>query len=98
MKKSTQNDWKMKFHGWAFDHDRRYFKSAKGKKLMSLISKFLTDARKEVIDDIFKMRITDLPNGIRFVTKDAPDGDLVDGTTWNAILESIMMALRKEIK
>ena len=97
-KTPTQNDWKKEFQGWAFDHDRRYFKSAEGKRLMSLISRLLANARKEVIDDIFKMRITDLPNGIRFVTKDAPDGDLVDGTTWNAILESIMMALRKEIK
>jgi len=51
-KTPTQNDWKKEFQGWAFDHDRRYFKSVEGKRLMSMISKFLADARREVIDSI----------------------------------------------
>ena len=54
IKTPTQNDWKKEFQGWAFDHDRRYFKSVEGKRLMSMISKFLTDARREVIEKVEK--------------------------------------------
>lgn len=98
MKKSTQNDWKKKFHGWAFDHDRRYFKSAEGKKLMSLISKFLTDARKEVIEKVEKMKLDGLPDVIRIKSKDMPEGDTVEGFTYNAILDDVLATLRKEGK
>ena len=84
-KTPTQNDWKKEFQGWAFDHDRRYFKSAEGKRLMSLISKFLTDARKEVID------VVDLH--IRsFRTCDADKKYIIER------LEHVLATFRKETK
>lgn len=100
-KTPTQNDWEDEIKDMLCDAGLKpiHFKlNNSGVRILNRIKKELADARKEVIDEIYKMRITDLPNSIRFVTQDAPDGDLVDGTTWNAILESIMMALRKETK
>lgn len=101
-KTPTQNDWRNEFQGWAFDHDRRYFRSVEGKRLMRLINKLLADARKEVM-----LEVRDVISKLKIITpeREPPKNKLTQNQIFasgqmNMLvrLNDVLATLRKETK
>lgn len=53
------------------------------------------DAVREVVEKIEANKITDLPDTIRIESSEIPDGDIVEGFTYNAIIDQLIATLKE---